>query len=122
MRPLLHLTTAAEWLGAVDRGVYTAPSLAENGFIHLSTVDQVHLPANALFPGRRDIVLLWIDPDRLSAPLRWEPGQPTDPDGVLFPHLYGPIEVQAFMTVGPYLPGPDGVFGRPADAPGAGAP
>lgn len=113
------MTTAAEWETAVERGAFATPSLAADGFIHLSTVDQVHLPATALFPNRQDMVLLWIDPDRLSAPLRWEPGQPEDPDGMLFPHLYGPIEIAAVLTVAPYRPGPDGVFGRPADALGS---
>jgi len=114
MTPLLHMTTAADWRSAVELGTYAAPSLAEAGFIHLSTLDQVHLPATALFRGRGDIVLLWIDPGRLSAPLRWEPGRPDDPEGMLFPHLYGPVEVHAVLSVSPYLPGPDGSFDRPA--------
>lgn len=118
MTPLLHMTTARQWRAATERGSYSAPSLVEAGFIHLSTVDQVQLPANALFPGRTDIVLLWIDTDLLVAPLRWEPGQPGDPDGMLFPHLYGPIEVEAVLTVTPYPAGPDGRFGRPTDADG----
>ncbi len=113
MTALLHLTTDAEWRAAVDRGEFVAPVLESDGFIHLSTVDQVHLPANALFAGRRDVVLLWIDPLRLAAPVRWEPGQPQDPAGMLFPHVYGPIELESLLRVTPYRPGPDGAFGRP---------
>ncbi|MBA2552955.1 MAG: DUF952 domain-containing protein [Geodermatophilaceae bacterium] len=116
MTALLHLTTDAEWQAARDRGAVVAASLAAVGFIHLSTAEQVHLPANALFSGRDDIVLLWIDPARLAATLRWEPGQPNDPDGMLFPHLYGPIEIESVLWVVPYRPGPDGAFGNPEDA------
>jgi uncharacterized protein (DUF952 family) len=101
-------TTTGGWprTGAsIDRG-----SLDAVGFIHLSTPEQVHLPANRLYTGRTDLVLLRIDPDRLTAPVRWEPGAPTDPDSVLFPHLYGPLPVSAVTSVTPYLPEADGSF------------
>jgi uncharacterized protein (DUF952 family) len=55
-------------------------------------------------------VLLYLDPDRLGAPVRWEPGVPGDPASMLFPHLYGPLLVDAVVDVRPYRPGPDGRF------------
>ncbi len=56
------------------------------------------------------MLLLYVDPDRLGAPVRWEPGVPTDPESMLFPHLYGPLPTAAVVEVRPYLPGPDGLF------------
>jgi uncharacterized protein (DUF952 family) len=103
--PLVHLTTSAEWQTALDRGAVTPPSLAEVGFVHLSTPAQVHLPALRLFPGRRDVVVLMVDPARLSAPVRFEPGVPGDPAGMRFPHLYGPLPTDAVVAVVPWLPG-----------------
>ncbi|RJO69484.1 DUF952 domain-containing protein [Nocardia panacis] len=107
---LVHLCTATEWHSARPTGAYRAPSLAEVGFIHLSAPNQVHLPANRLYAGRRDLVLLRLDPARLGAPVEWEPGVPSDPESMLFPHLYGPLPVAAVRAVEEYLPGPDGVF------------
>lgn len=107
---LLHICTLAEWLSARPAGEYRPPSLAEVGFIHLSAPNQVHLPANRLFAGRRDLVLLRIDPSRLGSPVKWEPGVPADPESMVFPHLYGPLPVGAVTAVVEYLPGDDGVF------------
>ena len=75
---LLHLTTPAEWRAALAAGAVAPPSLAEVGFVHLSTPAQVHLPADRLFAGRDDVVLLVVDPARLHAPVRFEPGVPLE--------------------------------------------
>src|SRR3954454_4243442 len=113
---LLHLAEPAEWRAALSEGALRPPSLAEVGFVHLSTPEQVHLPARALFPGRRDLVLLVVDPQRLTAPLRWEPGTAADPAGMLFPHLHGPLPVAAVTAVVPHRPPPPPVLPRPDDA------
>ena len=107
---LVHLCSNAEWAAAQDPGELRPESLAKNGFVHLSSPEQVHLPANRLYAGRTDLVLLRIDPARLSSPVRWEPGVPTDPDGMVFPHLYGALPVQAVINVTPYLPDEAGCF------------
>jgi uncharacterized protein (DUF952 family) len=112
---LLHICTAEEWQHAREVGEHRPPSLDDVGFVHLSAVEQVHLPANRLYPGRTDLVLLWCDPALLGAPVRWEPGVPSDPAAMLFPHLYGPLPVAAVTSVTAYLPGDDGTFGEPSD-------
>ena len=75
-----HICAADDWRRSQDRGEHRPASLDDVGFIHLSTPEQVHLPANRLYAGRTDLVLLHIDSERLTAPIRWEPGVPTDPD------------------------------------------
>jgi uncharacterized protein (DUF952 family) len=107
---LVHLCPADEWSSAQTRGVLRPESLASAGFIHLSTPDQVHLPANRLYRGRGDLLLLYVDPARLNSPVRWELGLPTDPESMLFPHLYGALPVGAVINVTSYLPAPDGTF------------
>lgn len=107
---LLHLCGQQDWETAEAVGELCPASLAEAGFIHLSAPEQVHLPANRLYAGRTDLVLLHIDPRVLDAPLRWEPGVATDPESMRFPHLHGRLPVSAVRNVTPYRPGPDGRF------------
>jgi uncharacterized protein (DUF952 family) len=113
---LVHMCTTGEWSNAQNRGVIHPSGGVK--FIHLSTPEQVHLPANRLYRGRADLVLLHIDPALLDSPVRWEPGVPTDPESMLFPHLYGPLPVRAVISVTDYRPGPDGTFAAagPQDA------
>jgi uncharacterized protein (DUF952 family) len=107
---LVHLCPADEWSRATSSGELRPESLASAGFVHLSTPEQVHLPANRLYRGRDDLVLLRIDPARLRSPIVWEHGVPTDPESMLFPHLYGPLPVGAVINVTSYRPGTDGMF------------
>lgn len=111
---LVRLCSRQEWaLAQQDGWIRPEPTDAADGgeaFVHLSTVEQVHLPANRLYSGRRDMVLLYVDPAALDSPLRWEPGVPTDPESMLFPHLYGPLPVEAVTEVAEYPPAPDGGF------------
>ena len=110
---LVHLCGLDEWSRARIRGDIrpaVTGSDVQAQFIHLSTPDQVHLPANRLYRGRDDLVLLHIDPTLLDSPVRWEPGVPMDPESMLFPHLYGPLPVRAVIRVTTYLPAPDGTF------------
>ncbi|NTV63395.1 MAG: DUF952 domain-containing protein, partial [Oscillochloris sp.] len=90
-------------------GAYAADSLTSEGFIHCSTREQVLATAARFFAGRRDLLLLAIDPARLSAELRYEEGDL----GVRFPHLYGPLELGAVIAAHPFAPGPDGAFHLP---------
>ncbi|MDH6246731.1 DUF952 domain-containing protein [Mycobacterium sp. OTB74] len=113
---LVHLCSADDWRDALAVGERRPDSLDDVGFVHLSAPQQVHLPANRLYAGRRDLVLLVCDPALLEAPVRWEPGVPDDSAAMLFPHLYGALPVSAVRNITAYLPGADGRFAElPAD-------
>lgn len=112
--PLLHMLTTADWKAALTAGVVAPPSLAAVGFVHLSTAEQVAVPANHLFTGRTDVQLLVLDPERIGAEVRWEDGDPPHPDGMQFPHAYGPVPTSAVLAVHPYRPRTDGGFDAPA--------
>jgi uncharacterized protein (DUF952 family) len=110
--PILHITSRSSWEQARRAGSYAAGTLAGEGFIHCSTAGQVLRVANNYYPGQHGLVLLVIDPARLKAQVRWEPG--TDKPDELFPHVYGPIELEAVVEVLPYEPAADGLFSPPA--------
>lgn len=107
---ILHFCPERDWAAAQPEGVYVADSLATEGFIHCSTPELVHTAANRHAHGQRDLVLLEVDETRLTQPPRLEPGDPTDPDSPLYPHVYGPIPVAAVVGVREWRPGPDGSF------------
>ncbi len=69
--------------------------------------------ADARFAGAGDLVLLCVAVDRLTAPLRYEPGEAGSDE--LFPHLYGPLEVDAVLRVVALVEGPHG-FALPPEA------
>ncbi len=104
---LFHITTRAAWEDARRAGVYRAPSLLTEGFIHLSTERQWLATANRFFRGQRGLVLLELRGDGLD--VRREPA-----DGDLFPHLYGELPAGAVVAVHDLPVGDDGAIGVPA--------
>ena len=84
---LFHIATRAAWDAARAAGEYRPPSLASDGFIHLSTDRQWLAVANQLYRGQPDLVLVWIR-------YWFEPEVKFERvDGELFPHLYGPLRL-----------------------------
>ncbi len=105
-RVILHITTAPEWAAAQEAGEYRAPSLETEGFIHCSTAVQVVHVADWFYREIAELVLLCIDPARLTSRLRWEPS--ADAFAGDFPHVYGPITVDAVVQVVPWERGEEG--------------
>src|SRR5262249_43184299 len=103
---ILHITTPAAWAEAQRAGAYRADSLASEGFIHCSTPAQVAATANRLYPGRRDLVLLRIDPRKVAPEIRYD----TAANGERFPHIYGPLNLGAVVGIIPFPPEVDGTF------------
>lgn len=97
---LFHIADRHRWMESLDAGEYTASTrgaeLAEIGFIHLCTAEQLHGVAERFYRGATDLVLLHVDEARLAAPLEYEPVGGT---GERFPHLYGPLNVDAVVQV-----------------------
>jgi uncharacterized protein (DUF952 family) len=106
---IFHICSAAEWQASGD-GHYRGASLDREGFIHCSTPEQVIEVADRLFHGRCDLVLLVIDPDRVTAEIRREDGG----NDQFYPHIYGALNVNAVTAVVAFEPNRDGGFELPA--------
>ncbi len=115
---ILHITTRKEWIDATRLGVYSPASLQSEGFIHASTISQVLPVAARYYQGQTGLVLFDIEPVRLTSELKWEPptgGTPPGvPEGDAFPHIYGPINLDAIVQVLEFEPGENGMFSLPA--------
>lgn len=107
---ILHIAAVDHWEEAQALGEYRLDSLETEGFIHCSTPQQVLGPANEFYRGRSDLVLLVIDPVRLEARLVYEDSYES---GTIFPHIYGPLNLEAVINVLPFPARPDGTFELP---------
>jgi uncharacterized protein (DUF952 family) len=94
---IYHLTTHDAWQKTLDsnKGFYKNESLASEGFIHCSYKDQVAGSANTHFKQMDELVILFIVEKRVKDILKAEPSR----GGELFPHLYGPLPLEAVEEV-----------------------
>lgn len=95
---LYHLCLRPAWQAAQATGAYDGGrGSGPDGFIHLSTAEQVAESAALHFAGVADLVLLTVDGAGLPPELRWEASR----GGALFPHLYGDLPLNAVLAVDP---------------------
>lgn len=103
---IYHMCRAGEWATALEDGSYPGSSQDKaDGFIHFSTKAQVWTSAAKHRHGQPGIVLLAVEAAKLGNALKWEPSR----GGALFPHLYGPLPVEAVVETVPLPLGDDGV-------------
>ncbi|HEV2170645.1 MAG TPA: DUF952 domain-containing protein [Candidatus Binatus sp.] len=137
---IAHIVKRSEWDDAVARGAYAPESFRVEGFIHCSTIAQVIDTANRFYRGQKDLIVLFIEEERLKAEVKYEApvaahrevglDNPTPnpfPNGKgnrkekttgesdvaeLFPHLYGELNVDAVVRVVELPCEADGSFRR----------
>jgi uncharacterized protein (DUF952 family)/ADP-ribose pyrophosphatase YjhB (NUDIX family) len=101
--PLFHLALASDWASAQESGRYPVSTrglaVVDVGFVHASFAEQVAASAASVFGDEDDLVLLAVDASRTGAPVRVEGG---------FPHVHGPLPVEAVVAVRPYRRDADG--------------
>lgn len=92
-----------EWEAAKDAGAYagSAVDLAD-GYIHMSTADQLAETARKHYAGRTGLMLLTVDLAALGEAVVWEPSR----GGALFPHIYGDLPVEAVTAAAPFAAPP----------------
>ncbi len=93
---IIHITRRKLWNEAKRKGIYVSESLDSDGFIHCSDINQVTKVANSLFKGQRDLVLLYINEDKVDAEIKYEDLYNAGED---YPHIYGPINIDAIEDI-----------------------
>ncbi|KQT85772.1 DUF952 domain-containing protein [Aurantimonas sp. Leaf443] len=105
MDPIYKIVPKDLWIAARDKGRFDgAPVDESDGFIHFSNGAQVRDTAARHFAGQDGLLLVAVDPERLGAALKHEPSR----GGALFPHLYGPLPMDAVLWVEELGLGADG--------------
>lgn len=101
MSRVYKILSADEWAQAQARGAFAgSPDDRRDGFIHLSTADQLAETGRRHFAGRTGLIAVGFEADALGAALKWEPSR----GGALFPHLYAELPAAAAVEVRPFEP------------------
>lgn len=109
---MFHIIESQDWAQAQESNEYVPARYESEGFIHLSGRHQVLHPANLFYQGRENLLLLEIDAESLTSDLIYEPG--SNGETQLFPHLYGPLNLDAVRVVHDFPCEVDGAFSLPA--------
>jgi uncharacterized protein (DUF952 family) len=104
---IYHITNKIDWDQALEAGIYRADTLETQGFVHCSKEEQVIQTANSFYHGRSGLVLLCINSNLVIPEIRYENLEGGEK---LFPHIYGPINLDAVLAGYTFEPGMDGSF------------
>jgi uncharacterized protein (DUF952 family) len=90
---IVHALSPADWAAFERTGEHRPPSLADEGFVHCSKPGQIVVVADAVHADE-ELILVVLDESRLDAPVRYETDDAT---GSAFPHVYGPLPLEAVV-------------------------
>jgi len=81
-----------------------APVDLADGYIHLSTAEQLDETVAKHFAGLDDLHIAAVDLEALAKSVKWEPSR----GGALFPHIYGPLPLSVMTAYSPLVRDEDG--------------
>jgi uncharacterized protein (DUF952 family) len=88
----------AEEMAVLETGSFAgAPIDLADGYIHLSTAQQLDETVDKHFAGQTDLHIAAVDLEVQGEALKWEPSR----GGQLFPHIYGPLLLDTVVAYGP---------------------
>lgn len=92
------ILTADQWARFQAEDIfYGAPVDVADGYIHLSTADQLQATLDKHFAGQDGLVIAEVDMEALGTVVKWEPSR----GGALFPHIYGALPMAAVLDSQP---------------------
>ncbi|MFC3174310.1 DUF952 domain-containing protein [Novosphingobium bradum] len=90
--------TAEQWTRFQQDGQFTgAPVDLADGYIHLSTAEQVDETVAKHFAGQSGLVIAAVNLAALGDAVRWEPSR----GGALFPHIHATLPLSALIVHAP---------------------
>lgn len=92
---IYHIVLKEEWERQLGESVYVAGSLESEGFIHCSYAEQLDAVLQRYYSGQPSVLVLTIETDRLISKLIEEPST----GGEIYPHIYGPIDREAIVSI-----------------------
>jgi len=104
---IYHMLSRSAWEVQPRDRPYRGDTLDNEGFIHCTgDPDLLVKVANHFYRDEADdFVVLHVDPKRVTSEIRWEMA-----DGASFPHIYGPLDMDAVVDVTPFLRNDQGEF------------
>ena len=91
-RVAFKIFTADQWATFARDGVFTgAPIDLADGYIHMSTADQLEETLAKHFIGQKDLTIAEVDLAALGDSVRWEVSRGNQ----LFPHVYSVLPMHA---------------------------
>ena len=110
MSTIVKIAKCHDWDAARSTGSYKPSSFETDGFIHCSILEEVADVANYHYLGDTDLLLLYIDSERVVSEIRYETA---GDDDVLWPHIYGPLNLDAVYETVDFIPDTGGRFSQP---------
>jgi uncharacterized protein (DUF952 family) len=93
------ILTADQWAQFQSEGVFTgAPIDLADGYIHMSTTDQLDETLAKHFAGQTGLIIATVDLTQLGDALKWEISR----GGAIFPHYYGALPMAAVVEINPH--------------------
>ena len=118
---IFHLTLASELATGSVEGHYRPARFAEDGFIHCAgdAPTCLQVAESSVRDAAEPVLVLRIERERLTCPCRFEAPAPLPGGGAhrtpgkTFPHLYGPLNLDAVSGCAPLERTPAGAFRWP---------
>lgn len=112
MTTIYHLTTEKEFFAQLAAEEYVSAGYPTEGFMHFSQEHQILAVANRFYREAESPILLVVEVEKLTAPIKYEPPiqprvngslrhQSEDEPSDLFPHLYGKLNKTAIVNILP---------------------
>lgn len=111
---LYHIIDRNDWNHTSSKQEYKPNSLSKDGFIHLSSKEQVAETADIFFKGKHKLLLLEFNIPSNDRKLKWESAiGGVNSRKKLFPHYYAPLPLSYLARVYIFEPNHDGHFSFP---------